>query len=1030
MNRYSIAPGDPGTAGTTGTGAADLVNMAAGARRTWAALMIAAFAGSAAQALPRGEASALVAPFGAPCLGTSCLVTSGGVLVPLPNGDWRRDAHIGAVGAQWNTADARVQLRPGAPGEGIVQLGVAATLLQYATLTADGLPGAPLAPQLIASHSARGSASYLDQISFLDAALPALAPITVSLTWALTTSFCFGAISDCRSPTPDTAELIAGAVPALSFAYTALQSRIQLPGGANVADDQRLFSEPPSDRPVPPDVTPLIRGLANQLTHTFGLLNGQSYEYSVSAAAEIRFDGAALLPVGSGNVADPLRVSYLQLPYLGSAHLVALAGVDAQGQPLEGLQMRNSLGWSLLPEPLAAVPEPGAAWLFAAGALLLGVLRLPRRERRHAAAPRAAGLAATLAAALLLAGCEGTDVEPEAATARLVAPADTPSLDLTRAGDGEVVLRLTVEVSSKHGDSYEQCPADESTAEAWVVYPGAAVTHSVGADGVRTPLSGLVVEGTGVTCGGNGFHVFYRLRVTEATALSRLPLGELRLPVLPEFCRYYTPTSRRTFFGVPQSGDPGCERPRVEVPVRIAAVPAIGEDGSELQVTVSGPGRVVSDPAGIDCAARAPSDCIHAYPSGSTVGLRFEPEGAARLLAARGDAGCAQGRVTLAGRLTRCEVEFGLGAWQTEVASLTQTPPDQGAYILPPSLALGTQRQAVVAWAENGRVHVRLADGRVSTLPTTSASGPPSLVMMAGTDVVAVAIEEETASQGRNVRVMQVDPSTGWFDMGGAPMDIELGNDAYAPQLAARGGRMVLAWLESVPGSGLSQVMVREWIPFRGWLPIGQGESPTPVPVGQLERPLITITGASAPLGVALAWFNGGSAQVAELVGTSWVRRASPSPGMAFVADRASLAWSRRQGLLFAGAAPSGGTFVVRQWLVQDTWRDLGLPRGSPIQRDFLIDVVLADGDGEPLLAYGINRSNGAVIESVVERYDGTDWVRLGGPLPQITRHGNNAGPWSLTLVDGAQPVAAVVLNGNVPGRVDPDHTLTLARFD
>jgi hypothetical protein len=90
----------------------------------------------------------------------------------------------------------------------------------------------------------------------------------------------------------------------------------------------------------------------------------------------------------------------------------------------------------------------------------------------------------------------------------------------------------------------------------------------------------------------------------------------------------------------------------------------------------------------------------------------------------------------------------------------------------------------------------------------------------------------------------------------------------------------------------------------------------------------------------------------------------------------------------------------------------------------------LADGDGEPLLAYGINRSNGAVIESVVERYDGTDWVRLGGPLPQITRHGNNAGPWSLTLVDGAQPVAAVVLNGNVPGRVDPDHTLTLARFD
>jgi hypothetical protein len=84
----------------------------------------------------------------------------------------------------------------------------------------------------------------------------------------------------------------------------------------------------------------------------------------------------------------------------------------------------------------------------------------------------------------------------------------------------------------------------------------------------------------------------------------------------------------------------------------------------------------------------------------------------------------------------------------------------------------------------------------------------------------------------------------------------------------------------------------------------------------------------------------------------------------------------------------------------------------------------------QPLMVWSQTRSNGAVTETLAQRWDGAAWLPVGQPLPQGTRHGSPGRPVALAVADAPRPVVATLLQGNQPGTVNTDHTLTVARFE
>lgn len=338
------------------------------------------------RAVPSGGVQVAVVPFGAPCGPFNRCPVNGGVLIPMPDGSLMRQAGYSVLGQEFNDARAVVALRPvpGQPLDRFLQLGVRASMDEVVALTEDGLPGLAMARERMPVHYANASASFSDRLQFLDANLALGAQIGVSLTWTLSSDYCSGGRANCRLRDP----IVPRQLPPDTFrthadSSTAIRSLIELPGGPDVAEDSFMHSASHYTHALSGYVAQRIVGRPHELTHSFTVINGSAYDFTLAATASITLDGANLVNWNVGGpqpfIQRPVQRALNLLDYDDTLHLTSLQGIDlATGQPLNGLRMVTSLGLAVLPEALSPVPEPSALVLMLAGLGLLAVRRLRR----------------------------------------------------------------------------------------------------------------------------------------------------------------------------------------------------------------------------------------------------------------------------------------------------------------------------------------------------------------------------------------------------------------------------------------------------------------------------------------------------------------------------------------------------------------------------------------------------------------------------------------------------------------------------
>ena len=659
-----------------------------------------------------------------------------------------------------------------------------------------------------------------------------------------------------------------------------------------------------------------------------------------------------------------------------------------------------------------------------------------KRGTRHSGLCNLVRATAVLGATLMLAlvGCRLGESDPTSfwvVREIVVEPVDRQALDLSDAHDGDVLLRFDVWLDVRDTNKLSPYPdapvcrdaSDSEITAAIIVYPG-----TTGRDAERpaapdeaVPLRGLVLEaasGPGTVCEANsgpgrGYRVAYRLRVADASQLPAQPLGDLDLRVVPRLCIYDTPSSD-SYTGVPDADSPTCDGHAARLPVRVTAVPEAASDAL-LSLSLSGNGRVVSTPPGIDC----PGDCEQRWPAGTRVRFTVTP-GAGSGLAGLAPAACAADPVELPAAGLACEVAFttGSGGWFPVGTAQAVTPAPSAAYVGDPVIDSDASGRLVLAWVEDEALQVRrwtgttwqaLSDG----LPADRVYERPSLAI--APDGEPVIAWQRGTPPSADIFVARWNGST-WATLGGA-VDQNPAQPAMQPSVRLLGNDPVVAFIETRPAPSYSALPVVRRFVAGAWVDVAGFIIPRD---GTIDlNPALAVRPDGG--GLALAWFREGEGvHVAKESGPFWIDSAVFP---ATLPMRISLLNAGLEGLLLAYTPDGGATSFSVQRLLDGVWGPMGAPQGAepPGRAVHIQEIALGgrEGGGRPVLAWWQQPANGPV-EVQVRVWSGGIWLPYPA-LPLVGRSGTPGvpGPPAVTLNARLQAAVALPIRTGVLATVD-----------
>ena len=464
-----------------------------------------------------------------------------------------------------------------------------------------------------------------------------------------------------------------------------------------------------------------------------------------------------------------------------------------------------------------------------------------------------------------------------------------------------------------------------------------------------------------------------------------------------------------------------------------------------LTLSVNGGGRVVSTPPGIDCASQQPQPCSANFTTNQVVSLAITPDVGKTFDHLGGDPQCddvaapnGNATVTLTANL-QCSADFvtALNQWTRDGLSLNTTPGSVAAFVGAPVIEIGADGRAVAAFAENGAVVVRRWDGSAwrdigSALGNGTAETVSLAIDSTGAPIVAWDERDTTVFNGsHNVSAARWN-GTVWDALGGAFVDVDLTADAFSPSIRARSTDLVLAWGERDVQTGEPRVVVRAWNGTT-WVNAGVSDGPASMTAfAEVFAPRLAVGPADE---LAVAWVETfGTVIVAQLQGGLWVPTATPPlpiPMSGMFIDALDIGYSTAEGLLVVATPVVPGPVTVRRWRA-GAWSDLGTARGnfgSPPPRILGVAFSHNRTGATPLLAYTHRNAAGSTSEFVVERFNSTDWARVGNVIPAISRHGTPGFESRIGVTDALQPSVVTRVIATLPNTVSSDQSIVAYRF-
>lgn len=290
---------------------------------------------------------------------------------------------------------------------------------------------------------------------------------------------------------------------------------------------------------------------------------------------------------------------------------------------------------------------------------------------------------------------------------------------------------------------------------------------------------------------------------------------------------------------------------------------------------------------------------------------------------------------------------------------------------------------------------------------STDVVGSPSLVVTnAGVPILAWSEEDGTTN---NVHVRRWDGAR-WLALGGALSANPGATKAFAPSLALDGaGNPTVAWHES---DGTNQkIYVRRWN-GSDWVVVGNGLSAKSGTDARSPSLALDTTGSPT---VAWQESNGTTTfiHVQRLVGRDWeslggalisdpASDSSFAPSLKLDAGQPVIAWMERE----EGSAMD---VIVQRW-TGSAWESMGGPLSARFGATdaFTPSLVLSGagsrGGATPLVAW--NEQDGTAENIFVRRWTGIGWAAVGGAIPDLPDNPFSRGV-SLGLNGAGNPVVA-----------------------